>query len=94
MKLSKNNINSMFDSNSPYLKVESSIGTSNPTPGSYSYITSTTEKTLSSSATPSTNQTIVVNNNTDIQVGDFVIGSGVPSGTTVTSIVGTTITLS
>ena len=86
--------NSMFDSTSPYLKVESSIGTSNPTPGSYSYVTSTTEKTLSSSATPSANQTIVVNNNTDIQVGDFVTGSGVPSGTTVTSIVGTTITLS
>ncbi len=86
--------NSMFDSTSPYLKVESSIGTSKPTPGSYSYITRTTGKTLASSATPSANQTIVVNNNTDIQVGDFVIGSGVPSGTTVTSIVGTTITLS
>ena len=86
--------NSMFDSTSPYLKVESSIGTSKPIPGSYSYITSTTEKTLSSSATPSSNQTLVVNNNTDIEVGDFVIGSGIPSGTTVTSIVGTTITLS
>ena len=86
--------NTMFDSTSPYLKVESSIGTSKPIPGSYSYITSPTEKTLSSSATPASNQTIVVNNNTDIEVGDFVIGSGVPSGTKVTSIVGTTITLS
>ena len=84
----------MFDSTSPYLKVESSIGTSKPIPGSYSYITSTTEKTLTSSATPSSNQTLVVNNNTDIEVGDFVIGSGIPSGTTVTSVVGTTITLS
>ena len=86
--------NSMFNSTSPYLKVEPSIGTSKPTPGSYSYITSSTEKTLRSSATPSSNQTIVVNDNSDIQVGDFVIGSGVPSGTTVTSIFGTTITLS
>ena len=86
--------NSMFNSTSPYLKVEASIGISKPTPGSYGYISSTTEKTLSTLATPASNQTIVVNNNTDIQVGDFVIGSGVPSGTTVTSIVGTTITLS
>ena len=86
--------NSMFDSTSPYLKVETSIGTSKPTPGAYSYISNTTEKTLNSSATPASNQTIVINNNTDIKVGDFVIGSGVPSGTTVTSIVGTTITLS
>ena len=29
--------NSMFSSSSPYLDVKKSIGTSNPTPGSYAY---------------------------------------------------------
>ena len=31
--------NSMFNTSSPYLKVEASIGTSKPTPGSYTHIT-------------------------------------------------------
>ena len=86
--------NSMFNSSSPYLKVEASTGTSNPTPGSYTYNSITNETSLSSSATPSSTQNIVVSDATGVEVGDFVIGSGVASGTTVTSIVGTTITLS
>ena len=51
---------------------------------------------MNSSVFPiSTNQTIVVNDATNIEIGDFVIGSGFASGTTVNSaIVGTTITLS
>ena len=86
--------NSMFNSTSPYLKVESSIGTSLPKPGSYLYNSSTVERSLASSASISANQTIVINDATNIEVGDFVVGSGLASGTTVTSIVGTTITLS
>ena len=86
--------NSMFNSSSPYLKVESSIGTAKPTPGYYLFNSSTVDQSLASSATISANQTIVVNDATNIEVGDFVIGSGLASGTTVTSIVGTTITLS
>ena len=86
--------NSMFNSSSPYLKVETSIGTASPTPGSYLFNSSTVDKSLASSATISSNQTIVVNDATNVEVGDFVIGSGLASGTTVSSIVGTTITLS
>ena len=86
--------NSMFNSSSPYLKVETSIGTASPTPGSYLFNSSTVDKSLASSATISSNQTIVVNDASNVEVGDFVIGSGLASGTTVSSIVGTTITLS
>ena len=86
--------NSMFSSSSPYLKVEASTGTSNPTPGSYIYNSITNETSLRSSATPSSTQNIVVADATGIEVGDFVIGSELASGTTVTAISGTTITLS
>ena len=86
--------NSMFNSSSPYLKVETSIGTASPTPGSYLFNSSTVDKSLASSATIASNQTIVVNDASNVEVGDFVIGSGLASGTTVSSIVGTTITLS
>ena len=86
--------NTMFNSSSPYLKVETSIGTASPTPGSYLFNSSTVDKSLASSATISSNQTIVVNDASNVEVGDFVIGSGLASGTTVSSIVGTTITLS
>ena len=86
--------NSMFSSSSPYLKVEASTGTSNPTPGSYIYNSITNETSLTSSATPSSTQNIVVADATGIEVGDFVIGSELASGTTVTAISGTTITLS
>ena len=86
--------NSMYNSDSPYLKVEASNSSSNPTPGSYLYKSETIEKSLNSSASPLTPQTIVLNNADDIEVGDFVLGSGLASGTTVTAISGSTITLS
>ena len=86
--------NSMFDSSSPYLNVEASTGSSNPVPGSYNYVSETIETTLSSTASVSSSQNVVVNDATGIEIGDFVEGSGVASGTTVTNIVGTTITLS
>ena len=86
--------NSMYNSDSPYLKVEASNSSSNPTPGSYLYKSETIEKSLNSLASPSTPQTIVLNNADDIEVGDFVLGSGLASGTTVTAISGSTITLS
>ena len=86
--------NSMFSSSSPYLKVEASTGTSNPTPGSYIYNSITNDTSLGSSATPSSTQNIVVADATGIEVGDFVVGSELASGTTVTAISGTTITLS
>ena len=86
--------NSMFNSTSPYLKVESSIATSSPKPGAYIYNSITVERSLASSASTSSSQTIVINDATDIEVGDFVVGSGLASGTTVTSISGSTITLS
>ena len=86
--------NSMFNSTSPYLKVESSVSGSLPKPGSYLYNSSTVDRSLASSASISANQTIVINDATNIEVGDFVVGSGLASGTTVTSIVGTTLTLS
>ena len=84
----------MFDSSSPYLNVEASTGSSNPVPGSYNYVSETIETTLSSTASVSSSQNVVVNDATGIEIGDFVEGSGVASGTTVTNIVGTTITLS
>ena len=86
--------NSMFSSSSPYLKVESSIATSSPKPGSYIYSSLKVERSLASNASPTSTQTIVINDATDVEVGDFVVGSGLASGTTVTSISGTTITLS
>ena len=86
--------NSMFSSSSPYLDVEKSIGTSNPTPGSYSYSSKSVVTTLATSATTATPQTIEVSDASDIAVGDFVTGTGIPSETTVTEISGTTITLS
>ena len=86
--------NSMFSSSSPYLKVESSIATSSPKPGSYIYSSLKVERSLASNASPASTQTIVINDATDVEVGDFVVGSGLASGTTVTSISGTTITLS
>ena len=51
-------------------------------------------KNLTSNATSSSTQTITVSDNSGIEVGDFVIGNGIPSGTTVTNISGTTITIS
>ena len=75
--------NSMYNSDSPYLKVEASFGTSNQLQ-EVIYKSETIEKSLNSSVSPSTPQTIVVNDATDIEVGDFVIGSGFASGTTVT----------
>ena len=86
--------NSMYNSSSPFLKVEASTGTSKPKPGSYVYDMITNETSLSSSATPSSTQNIIVADATGIEVGDFVLGSELASGTTVTSISGTTITLS
>ena len=86
--------NSMFSSDSPYLKVEDSIGSSNPTPGSYSYKSRSIDTILSSDASYATPQTINVTDATGIQIGDFVTGSSIPSKTTVTDISGTTITLS
>ncbi len=86
--------NSMYNSDSPYLKAESSFGTSSPTPGSYTYKSESFERSLNSSVSPTTPQTIVVNDATDIEIGDFVIGSGFASGTTVSAISGSTITLS
>lgn len=41
--------NSMFSSSSPYLKVESSASISNPTPGTYSYISDGSSATLAGS---------------------------------------------
>ena len=86
--------NSMYNSDSPYLKVEASNSSSNPIPGSYLYKSQTIEKSLNSTASSSTPQTIVLNNADDVEVGDFVLGSGLTSGTTVTAISGSTITLS
>ena len=86
--------NSMFSSDSPYLKIENSIGSSNPTPGSYTYKSRTIETTLSSDASYAATQTLNVTDSTGIQIGDFVTGSGIPSKTTVTDISGSTITLS
>ena len=86
--------NSMYNSDSPYLKVEASNSSSNPTPGTYLYKSQTIEKSLNSTASSSTPQTIVLNNADDVEVGDFVLGSGLTSGTTVTAISGSTITLS
>ena len=60
--------NSMFNSSSPYLKVEASTGTSNPTPGSYTYNSITNETSLSSSATPSSTQNIVVSDATGVEL--------------------------
>ena len=86
--------NSMYNSDSPYLKVQSSVGNPTTTPGIYTYKSESFEKSLSSSASVSTPQTIVLDNATNLEVGDFVIGSGFASGTKVTGISGTTITLS
>ena len=86
--------NSMYNSDSPYLKVEASNSSSNPTPGTYLYKSQTIEKSLNSTASSSTPQTIVLNNADNVEVGDFVLGSGLTSGTTVTAISGSTITLS
>ena len=86
--------NSMYSSDSPYLKVEASNSSSNPTPGTYLYKSQTIEKSLNSTASSSTPQTIVLNNADNVEVGDFVLGSGLTSGTTVTAISGSTITLS
>tara|TARA_B100001248_G_C27259631_1_gene397822 strand:+ start:6 stop:719 length:714 start_codon:yes stop_codon:yes gene_type:complete len=84
----------MFSSDSPYLKIENSIGSSNPTPGSYTYKSRSIETTLSSDASYAATQTLNVTDSTGIQIGDFVTGSGIPSKTTVTDISGSTITLS
>ena len=86
--------NSMYNSDSPYLKVQSSVGNPTTTPGIYTYKSESFEKSLSSSASVSTPQTIVLDNVTNLEVGDFVIGSGFASGTKITDISGTTITLS
>ncbi len=86
--------NSMYNSDSPYLKVEASNSSSSPTPGTYLYKSQTIEKSLNSTASSSIPQTIVLNNADDVEVGDFVLGSGLTSGTTVTAISGSTITLS
>ena len=86
--------NSMYNSDSPYLKVQSSVGNPTTTPGIYTYKSESFEKSLSSSASVSTPQTIVLDNVTNLEVGDFVIGSGFASGTKITGISGTTITLS
>ena len=75
-----------------HLKVEDSIGSSNPTPGSYSYKSRSIDTILSSDASYATPQTINVTDATGIQIGDFVTGSSIPSKTTVTDISGTTIT--
>ena len=77
--------NSMFNSSSPYLNVEASIGSSNPVPGSYIYVSETIETTLSSTASPHHLKNVVVNDATGIEIGDFVRGLGVASGTTVTN---------
>ena len=86
--------NSMYNTDSPYLKVQSSVGNPTTTPGIYTYKSESFEKSLSSSASVSTPQTIVLDNVTNLEVGDFVIGSGFASGTKITGISGTTITLS
>ena len=86
--------NSMYNSDSPYLKVQSSVGNPTTTPGIYTYKSESFEKSLNSSASVSTPQTIVLDNVTNLEVGDFVIGSGFASGTKITGISGTTITLS
>ncbi len=86
--------NSMFSSDSSYLSIEPSIGSSNPTPGSYVFSSSSTETTLASTASLSTVQTIEVSSSSDIDIGDYVTGIGIPSETTVTAISGTTITIS
>ena len=46
--------NSMFSSSSSYLKVESSASTSNPTPGTYSYISDGSSATLAGSSMTAT----------------------------------------
>ena len=85
--------NSLFSSNSPYLKVEGA-GINPPKPGVYSYVADVSSTELRSNASYVSPQTIVVASTTGIEVGDFVTGNGIPSSTTVTSIVGSTITLS
>ena len=86
--------NSMFSSSSPYLDVKKSIGTSNPTPGSYAYSSKNFVTSLTANASPITPQTIEVSDASSIEVGDYIIGTGIPSETKVSSISGTTITLS
>ena len=85
--------NSLFSSTSPFLKIDSASST-RPKPGIYSYVSDFVSKNLTSNATSSSTQTITVSDNSGIEVGDFVIGNGIPSGTTVTNISGTTITIS
>ena len=85
--------NSLFSSNSPYLKVEGA-GINTPKPGVYSYVADVSSTELTSNASYVSPQTIIVASTTGIEVGDFVTGNGIPSSTTVTSIVGSTITLS
>ena len=85
--------NSLFSSDSPYLKVEGA-GINTPKPGIYSYVSDVSSTELTSNASYVSPQTIVVASTTGIEVGDFVTGNGIPSSTTVTSIVGSTITLS
>ena len=85
--------NSLFSSNSPYLKVEGA-GINPPKPGVYSYVADISSTELTSNASYVSPQTIIVASTTGIEVGDFVTGNGIPSSTTVTSIVGSTITLS
>ena len=85
--------NSLFSSNSPYLKVEGA-GINPPKPGVYSYVADISSTELTSNASYASPQTIIVASTTGIEVGDFVTGNGIPSSTTVTSIVGSTITLS
>ena len=86
--------NSMFSSRSPYLDVKKSIGTSNPTPGSYAYSSKNFVTSLTANASPITPPTIEVSDASSIEVGDYIIGTGIPSETKVSSISGTTITLS
>ena len=86
--------NSMYNSDSPYLKVGSSVGNPNTTPGIYSYNSKSFEKSLNTSASITTPQTIVLADATNLEVGDFIIGPGFASGTKITDISGTTITLS
>ena len=85
--------NSLFSSDSPYLKVEGA-GINPPKPGVYSYVADVSSTELTSNASYVSPQTIVVASTSGIEVGDFVTGNGIPSSTTVSSIVGNTITLS
>ena len=85
--------NSLFSSNSPFIKVEGA-GIKPPKAGVYSYVADISSTELTSNASYASPQTIVVSSNTGIEVGDFVTGNGIPSSTTVTAISGNTITLS